>query len=555
MATVLDITARKRAEALLTESEEASRHAKEAAEAANAAKSSFLAMMSHEIRTPMNVILGMSRLARMQTLAPVVDDYLSKIEESTKGLLGIINDVLDYSKIEAGSVDIEMAPFALRDVVDGVQSLIVGLKRPRVDFALRVDTGVPPYLIGDRLRVQQLLTNLLSNAFKFTEQGLVELDISESARTATDTTLLFSVRDSGIGMTAEQLQALFQPFRQADSSTARRYGGTGLGLVICKRMAEVMGGQIEASSEFGSGSHFCVTLPFSIAEALPAPNNAAMPTNEAALLRGLRVLIAEDHVLNRQVIEELLSAYGIAVTLVDDGAAAVKLAAPHNFDLVLMDLQMPVMDGLQATKAIRQQYVASELPIIAMTADAFSDVREQCYAVGMNDHITKPFELDNLIAVLLYWSGRGSDRQRPIANNNLASKRSSASRTARRNTENTDAASAQLASAELPLVDSADAQARMGYSEPDYYKLLALFCAEYGSVQPFQLEASDPAKLKFAAHTLKGVAQNIGLQRLGDAAAVLHSGLKAGDVDVTAKIAHLNTVLAATLTAIRGLLG
>ena len=546
--TTTDITARKRTEALLKDSEEASRRAKEAAEIANAAKSSFLAVMSHEIRTPMNVILGMSRLARMQPLTPVVADYVGKIESSTRGLLGILNDVLDYSKIEANSVAIEALPFDLRDVIDGVRSLVVGLKRPAVEFALHADAALPPFLIGDRLRVQQLLTNLLGNAFKFTERGAVALDIAASAPQHGVTTLTFSVRDTGIGMTEQQIQALFLPFRQADSSTARRFGGTGLGLVICKRMAELMGGRIEVRSEFGRGSQFIVTLPFILADAVPArPNAIAAPTKQSGVLQGLSVLVAEDHVLNQQVIDELLRDFGIAVTLVGNGVEALARANPRDFDLLLMDLQMPVMDGLEATRNIRARYSAIELPIIAMTADAFSDVREQCYLVGMNDHITKPFELDNLIAVLIHWSGRGKDRRSEFAPLDAPS------RNAMDNSATNNSAAAGDSITHLPLIDSQAAMARMAYSEAQYHQLLELFVAEYDGAKAPDLRADDRGKLKFTAHALKGVAKNIGLEQLGEAAAALHRALSRDAESVTDEVTLLENTLNTTLLAIRRL--
>jgi CheY-like chemotaxis protein/nitrogen-specific signal transduction histidine kinase len=545
--TTTDITERKRTEKLLKESEGSSRRAKEAAESANAAKSSFLAVMSHEIRTPMNVILGMSRLARMQPLSPTVADYLTKIEGSTRGLLGILNDVLDYSKIEANSVTIEAAPFDLRDVVDSVQSLVVGLKRPAVEFTLEVSPTAPQYLVGDRLRVQQLLTNLLGNAFKFTERGSVWLGIDAQQETGDTATLTFTVRDTGIGMTEPQLDALFQPFRQADGSTARRFGGTGLGLVICKRMAELMHGRIAVSSEFGRGSQFVVSLPFRVVDSLPVkPSSIGAPTRQSGVLQGLRVLIAEDHVLNQQVITELLVDFGVEVTLAQNGAQAVERASPLDFDLVLMDLQMPVMDGLDATRHIRSRFSAAELPIIAMTADAFSDVRQQCYAVGMNDHVTKPFELDNLISVLVHWSGRGRERPELFAEPTAdAGAGPAAPATAK---------TAPVDTAALPLVDMESAMARMEYTRAQYLGLLDLFRVEYDAEKFPDLSADDLGKLKFTAHALKGVARNVGLEQLADAAARLHGALNKGETKVAAEIAMLDASLRTTLVEIRRLL-
>ncbi|HSB96471.1 MAG TPA: response regulator, partial [Spongiibacteraceae bacterium] len=447
-----------------------------------------------------------------------------------------------------------------------------GLKRPTVEFSLHVDPALPPFLIGDRLRVQQLLTNLLGNAFKFTERGAVALDITganvdglntaDSGLQPATTTLTFSVRDTGIGMTEAQIQTLFQPFRQADNSTARRFGGTGLGLAICKRMTELMGGRIEVRSEFGRGSQFIATLPFVIADAVPVrPNTIAAPTKQAGILQGLSVLIAEDHLLNRQVIDELLRDFAIAVTLVGNGAEAVARANPLDFDLVLMDLQMPVMDGLEATRNIRLRYSAVELPIIAMTADAFSDVREQCYRVGMNDHITKPFELDNLIAALIHWSGRGRDLrdERDLADENGrrgklvsidAAPRDNAEHIAMQRDLLPGAVAVTDGLTHLPLIDGQAAMARMAYSEAQYQQLLELFVAEYDGAKAPDLNGDDRDKLKFTAHALKGVAKNVGLEQLGEAAAVLHRALVREATDVIAEIATLETTLKATLTAI-----
>ncbi len=541
-----DISERKLADALLKERAAASLAAKEAAEAANAAKSSFLATMSHEIRTPMNVILGMCRLARMQDIAPVLADYLTHIEDATRGLLGIINDVLDYSKIEAGSITIQVEPLTLHDLVASMQSLVVSLKRPSVNFQLHIADTVPPYLLGDRLRIQQLLTNLLSNAFKFTECGSVELTITEVDRSPVATTLIFTISDTGIGITPAQLQSLFQPFQQADHSTARRYGGTGLGLVICKRIAELMGGRIEVVSERGKGSQFTIALPLEIVAEMSVPMKAnTAHSKEAGLLRGLRVLIAEDHLLNQQVINELLSAFGIVVTLVDNGAEAANQATPLEFDIVLMDLHMPVMDGLEATRAIRAHYSATELPIIAMTADAFSDVREQCYAVGMNDHTTKPFELDNLISVLIYWSGRGENHPKAAS----AAIDSTVIQTENINLETDGFSTSDLTV--LPLIDSAEAMLRMAYAEPQYNKLLLLFSQDYDADAPIDLDLTDLANVKFIAHSIKGVAQNVGLRRLGAAAIQLHDAAKSGSTNLPEVYANLVAILKATLAAIR----
>lgn len=502
LCVAADIAVRKRAEVALRESEELARDAQRAAEAASAAKSNFLAMMSHEIRTPMNVILGMTHLASMRSSSAVVSDYLAKIERSTKNLLGIINDLLDFSKIEAGGMNVESIPFRWTDVVDAITSLVSGMARPRVSFELIEDPSIPRYLVGDRLRLQQILINLIGNAFKFTEQGHVALHAMLHERTADGGALLrFVVSDSGIGMTPEQQQALFVPFTQADSSTTRRFGGTGLGLSISRRLTELLGGRIEVSSEVGVGSRFTVTVPFGVADAMPesAKKLASIALHSAAL-KGVRALVAEDQPLNQEVIRGLLRACGVDVTIASDGAIAVQAATEQRFDIVLMDLQMPNMDGLSATRAIRARYAPDELPIIAMTADAFADVRQQCYAAGMNDHVAKPFEWDQLVSVIGYWTGRdcAAPDVEPVATAGDVS---------------------------IPLLDRERALAHFGDNEDLYTRMLARFCEDYGAAD-FTLEQSTPAQLRFSVHSLKGIANNLGFERLSALCEQLEQALR-----------------------------
>ncbi len=398
-AFIRDISQRKEYEREL----EAARHA---AEAANSAKSEFLANMSHDIRTPMNGIIGLGHLALGTDLTPRQRDYLTKITISANGLLQLLNDLLDLSKIEAGKLELEERSFALHPLLQHIMSLAgvgAGVKGVRMD--LTMDPEIPRYLLGDSLRLEQILHNLLGNAVKFTPEGEVELSVRILSATGEEVILVFSVRDTGIGMTPEQAGRIFQPFVQADGSTTRNFGGTGLGLSICRRLAELMGGELRVASEAGKGSVFSCTLHF--LRGAPAPEVAQAPdlVTAKAALKGRRLLVAEDQEINQQVLREILEQAGALVTVVSQGkqAVAAVMASPDSFDAILMDLQMPVMDGYGATTLIRREWSAERLPIIAMTAHAMVEERDRCLAAGMNDHLSKPVNPDKLYACLMNW--------------------------------------------------------------------------------------------------------------------------------------------------------
>ena len=398
---VRDITERKKTEIELL-------LAKEAAEAATRAKADFLANMSHEIRTPMNAIIGMTHLARQADPTPKQQNYLTKIDNAAHSLLSIINDILDFSKIEAGKLELEQIQFSLDKVMSSLADIVCHKAEEKgLEIVFSVAQNLPHNLIGDPLRLGQILINLVNNAIKFTEHGEIVVKVAQHDVAGR---LMFTVSDTGIGMTPEQVANLFQSFSQADTSITRKYGGTGLGLSISRQLCELMGGEIRVESEPGKGSTFTFTADFCIAEVFgkerPRPDCEpcqAASLHDSAELAGRKVLLVEDNEINCELATELMTDLGLSVTIANNGREAVDRIAIENFDLVLMDIQMPVMDGLTATRLIRNDGRFRSLPIIAMTAHAMSGDRERSLEAGMNDHITKPIAPDKLTETLLRW--------------------------------------------------------------------------------------------------------------------------------------------------------
>ncbi len=520
--------------------EQIARVAKEAAEEATRAKSDFLANMSHEIRTPMNAIIGLSRLALGSERPAHLHDYLSKIHRSGEHLLGILNDILDFSKIESGKLQIETIAFDLQEVLDNAINLVSKSAQDQgLALLCSVAPDVPMRLVGDPLRIGQILINYAHNAIKFTRQGEVRIAIRVGQSSASELLLHFSVSDTGIGLSPEQIARLFNSFVQADSSTTRRYGGTGLGLAVSKRLAQAMGGDVGVDSVAGKGSTFWFTVLVQQGRSVQAQDLHA--------IAGARILLVEDNEINQQVACALLVDAGLAVEVAANGQQAVhrvaqRHAAGQPYDLVLMDMQMPVMDGVTATQEIRQTHPAAVLPIVAMTANAMPDDRNRCMRAGMNGFVSKPLHPENLWRELLAWVKPRADRP-PVARSAAAipADHDAVQRVqALRCVQGLNVSQGLLCTAGNPAL---------------YVSLLRKFVASQSDalarVQQ-ALQDGDRVAAERHTHTLKSLAATLGATALQGSAQALETALQA---DTSAAIAHTGGQLDLLLQGLRATLG
>lgn len=539
VGSIIDITDLKRFEEDL-------KTARDAAQAATVAKSQFLATMSHEIRTPMNAIIGLSHLMLKTELTDKQFDYLSKIERSALGLLGIINDILDFSKIEAGRLTIEESRINPERILTAVAHLMAPkVQEKGLKFSVRVSADVPSCVIGDQLRISQILTNYCGNAVKFTEKGEIVVSVDAEKTGQDKVRLCFAVTDTGIGMTPEQTAKLFNKFTQADSSTTRKYGGTGLGLAISKNLAELMGGTAWVESEFGKGSTFYFTAELKIpaGEMDKEPGAGDVPRPEfhelqqsGPSLDGMRILLVEDNEINQQIAVEILDAEGCTVEIATNGLEAMDMADPELYDIVLMDLQMPMMDGYTATAEIRKKYSAADLPVIAMTADAIIGVETKCREVGMQDFITKPVNHEYLLNTLVKWK--------------------SLSRAANRKGTKTRQDDMEHRKVHIPQLDSVnidDGLSRLGGNSELYLKLLKRFAGGHkGFLEELNraIASADLEKAQRMAHTVKGLSGTLGASGLFQTSSKLDDALKEKNINLNDVIKVFSDELNAVLEEI-----
>ncbi|NNF97901.1 MAG: GAF domain-containing protein [Desulfobacteraceae bacterium] len=509
------------------------------AEAATRAKSEFLANMSHEIRTPINAVIGFTELLLNTETTEKQQDYLKTLQVSGQSLLGIINDILDFSKIEAGKLELEKTEIMIADFMHTIGNMFFNAAAEKnIRISMDLDTGLPEWVLGDPLRLRQVLVNLINNAIKFTEDGVVDISCSLIERVDSSVKLEFKVSDTGIGITQEQQTMLFDPFAQADGSTTRKYGGTGLGLTISKRLVEMMDGVIRLDSKPGEGSSFSFYARF---EEISAPvnlragdlpdgetmANTCVDTLETDIFAGRRVLLVEDNPINQRVAFEMLTALNIHIKPVSNGAEALKAIENGVFDIILMDIQMPEMDGYEATRLLQKIFRDDRghrpIPIIAMTAHAMKGDREKCLATGMDDYMTKPISMKILHTALKHWLtvSENIDRRQ---------QRSTSERTVYKDTtSNGSSDKCPAVHGEIPGVEMDSAIRRFSGNTDLLLELLAEFVRDYGNTPEsirHEINCNNTETAIRLAHSLKGVAGNLSATAIYTMAFNLETAIK-----------------------------